>query len=348
MKIRCGGDLGDSVASLKVLRDLGGRHQIFFVDRGPTKIVDRAHLVQSLFEQQPYIEGVECSEEECDIDLTGFRRWHSSSTSLWQAQCMEYTHQTGRLIKQSAEPWITVTPDKSFAGKVIVARSERYTNRRFDPVWAEAVRLYEGRIVFVGLPHEHVIFCTQFGFVPHLQVKDFLQMAQALAGCSLFIGNQSSPQLLAMSVGCPIVQETCDYQPDVILNRKGIQYACDGEAVLPDIGGSGQCHVPAFVDIPENLNTSSVPPGFWQWTDLPPSPHFEIQCDLVMRKEGISPEQARKRLAEFNVKRVPDFFFGAGTGNAPMDLFHLAMRNAHEEPMRNSFQNQIPVLKPSN
>lgn len=345
MTIRAGGDIGDAIASTKILRDIGGVHSIRFVDRGPTKIVDRAHLVAPLFASQPYIESVECSEEPCDVDLTEFRRWHSSSTALWQAQSMEYTHQTGKRVIQDSTPWIHVEPDLSFRGKVVVARSERYRNQRFDPVWSAAVELYGDRIVFVGLPHEHIIFCDNFGEVPHLQVRNFLDMARVLAGCSLFMGNQSSPQLLAMAVGCPIVQETCDYQPDVILNRDGIQYVCNGEAHLPDVSGSGSKDIPAFIEIPQNMNTNAVPPGFWQWPGLPDSPHFDIQVPLVQRKEGWDEAKARKQLAEFNVKRVPSFFLGTGTGNDPMDLFRAAIRNAFNGSSLIPFQDQKTVLK---
>ncbi len=323
-----GGDLGDAVVSMQIIHAVGGRNIVRFVDREKTKIVDRVKIIKSLFDSQPYIEQSEISEEECDIDLTGFRRWHSSATYLGDAQNCEYNHQTGENLLLTYEPWIKVDPDTSFNGKVIIARSERYNNRRFDPVWNAAMELYGDRLVFVGLPKEHLDFTLKFGRVKHLRVGDFFELARAMSGCSLVIANQSSPHAVAMAVGATIVQETCDWQPDVILPRKNVQYVCDGECNLPDINGSGAVHIPPVQDYNESFNRCVCPPGSWQYPGLPSSTHFSVQCDLVAKIEKCTPAEAETKLFRHNVARVPGFFAGTGTGNDPLDLYRAALKNA--------------------
>ncbi len=333
-----GGDLGDSFVSLQLLHALGGKHVVRFVDREKTKIVDRVPLIKDLFEAQDYVERTEISDEPPDIDLTEFRRWHSSTTYLGDAQTAEFCHQTGRMLNLTYKPWLKVEPDTKFAGKVIIARSDRYQNLRFNPIWTAIIQHYGSRLIFVGLSEEHSAFCMAFGRVPHMRVNNFLEMARAMAGCSLVVANQSSPHALALGLGCNIIQETCDWQPDVIVNRDNVKYVCDGEVTLPDVAGSGELYIPPVPDIPEGFSTSLVPPGYWQWKGLPASTHFGLQGTLVAQAEKCSIKEAEEMLFRHNALRCSEFFNGKNTSNDPMNLFHLAHRNA--------FHSQETVLKP--
>jgi len=328
MTFRVSGDLGDVAFVGGVVNSIPGKHSIFFTDRpgitGP--FTNRSHLLKPLFEAQDYIASAENTENEPDVDLVMFRRWHSSSTTLVAANASEYSFQTGNPCAATGqEPWMKVVPNKDFNGKIIVARSPRYQNRRFP--FKKIVEHYGHRLIFVGIPDEHAAFCSDFGLIPHLQVKDFLELAKAIAGASLFIGNQSSPQAVAMAIGATIIQETCDYQPDCIFNRENVQYVCDGGVTLPDVSGSGSRHIPAVVDITATFNTQLVPPGMWKYIGLPDSPHFSLQVEFVEKLEHCSKKEAERKLYDFNAKREPQFFHG-GSQNDPMALYNVAMKNA--------------------
>ncbi len=319
------------------MHSLGGKHIIRCVDRdGVTApFVPRVPLIKDLLEAQDYIETVECSEEKVDINLVPFRRWHSAVTTLVAANASEYQMQTGKtILADGSIPWMKVEPDTTFSGKIIIARSPRYNNFRFP--WKQVVEHYGARLIFVGLPEEHSSFVAGFGFVPYLRVKDFLELAKIIAGASLFIGNQSSPHAIALALGVDIISEVCPEQPDCVYPRKNVQYVCDGEVTLPDIGGSGTLYCPAHVDIPPDFNTSMVPPNYWQYPNLPASTHFGIQKTLVAQAEKCSEVDAGKKLYIHNARRCPRFFNGTDTD--PLHLYRLAHRNA--------FHSQETVLKP--
>lgn len=328
MKIRAGGDLGDSIFTMCVLKALGGVHDLFLVDRPPVFIVERFPLLERLFSAQDYIRHFKCSEEVADVDLTTFRRWHSSTTPLVTANAVEFSFQTGTNLKvDGAEPWMKVEPDDAFENKIIVARSSRYNNHRFP--WRQIVGHYGRRLLFVGLTEEHDNFCAAFGHVVHFRAKDFMEVGRAIAGAALFIGNQSSPHALALALGVNIISEVDSAQPDCIYPRQNVQYVCDGGCTLPDVDGSGTMTIPPVPEIPPSFNTSMVPPGMWQYAGLPPCSHFGIQRDLVRKMEGCVVEDAERRLLHFNVLRMPGFF--NGTVNDPMGLFNAAYANAFPE-----------------
>lgn len=327
---RISGDAGDAVFQLSLMHFLGGKHIIRCVDRpGVTSPwTPRVPLIKELFEAQPYVEAVEISEEDVDIDLVLFRRWHSSVTPLVSANCAEYQMQVGRYLKvDGSMPWLTVEPDKSFNGKIIISRSPRYNNPRFP--WKKIVQHYGHRLIFVGLEVEHKTFCESFGEVLHLRTKNLMEVAKAISGAQFFIGNQSSPNAISLGLGKDMATECDSAQPDCVYPRTNAQFVCDGSMVLPDISGSGELKIPPFIDIPTSFNKSLVPPLFWQYDSLPPNPHFSLQVELVKQKEGVSTEVAEEMLFEANARRVPDFFLGTNSGNSPMDLFNQACRNAN-------------------
>lgn len=324
---RMSGDAGDSAFSLALMHHLGGKHIVRCVDRpGITAAwVPRVPLIRELFEAQPYIESVEISEEKPDIDLVGFRRWHSATTPLISAMASEYNMQVSKSIHvDGSVPWMKVEPDKSFEGKILIARSPRYNNARFP--WRQIVEHYGSRLIFVGLENEHTEFCLAFGRVVHLRTKTLMEVAQAIAGSGWFMGNQSSPHAIALALGVNIISEVSTEQPDCIYPRQNVSYVCDGEVTLPDIAGSGTLYCPKIPDVPASFNTSLVPPGMWQYHGLPPCNHFNLQRGMVEQLEKCHPSEAETKLFHANALRCPSFFLG--TIDDPMLNFRQAFANA--------------------
>lgn len=326
---RISGDAGDGVFQLALMHKLGGRHIVRCVDRpGVTSPwTPRVPLIKRLFEAQPYIEAVEISEEDVDIDLVAFRRWHSNTTTLPMANCAEYQMQTGKFLRaDGSEPWLFVEADPSFSRKIIISRSPRYNNRRFP--WKKIVDHYGPRLIFVGLREEHQAFVEGFGDVLYLPTPTLWEVARAIAGSALFIGNQSSPHAIALALGKDIISEVGTEQPDCIFSRENVQYVGDGECCLPDVSGSGELEIPPYIDIPASFNRRMVPPGFWQYKTLPPSTDFNLQVPNVRQLESCSMEEAEVKLFETNARRIPAFFSQYGTSNDPLHLFKVAMANA--------------------
>jgi hypothetical protein len=107
------------------------------------------------------------------------------------------------------KPWIyNVTPNLAMRGKIIVNQTTRYNGtKRID--WKNLTHLQD-KIIHIGSKIEHKSFCS-WGFeVEHLPCWDMFSMAEAIAGCSLFIGNQSCPFSIAEGLKVPrILSSEC-------------------------------------------------------------------------------------------------------------------------------------------
>ncbi len=327
MKIRHSGDFGDLIYSLAILQAIGGWHEIYGVNRpGVTAaFTPRVAAIKPLAESQPYVSQMICSEEEVDVDLVPFRRFHSSTTTLIQAQSAEFQVQSGILPKtDGSKPWLVVEPDPDTKGRVIIGLTERYRNEFFP--WREIIQHFGDRLLFVGLPWEHEMFKNEFGKVDYLQVRDFLHMAQAIMGAGFYIGNQSSPMAVAMGLGVQIIQMCCNSQPDCIFNRKNVQYVSDGSCELPDIG-NGITKVLSKLRPNTDVSRATVPPGHWQYPGLPDSCHFGMQMALVKKLENCTDQEADLKLVLYNIARLPEYF--QAFQNNPKKLVDEAISKAY-------------------
>lgn len=326
MRFRHSGDLGDLVYLLPILKRIGGKHDLYLVDRPNTSILTaREGVIAPLIRAQSYISSCRSSEEEVDYDMCNFRVFHGSTTTLTSAQTIFYHSLTGEFpLVDMAEPWLEVEPDDSLAGTVIAARSARYHNERFP--WKKIVTHYGNRIKFVGLPEEHKNFCSEFGWVEMLPTPDFLALAKVIASSDLFIGNQSSPNAIAIGIGHRCIQEVCLWQPDCIFPRENIQYSHKGACVLPDVSGSGELSIPESDPTYSNVCTMFVPPGEWQYPGLPSHTHFNVMQSLVERLESVSPDEAHARLVKHNAVRIPEFF--SKTTDSEFYFSETALKNA--------------------
>ncbi len=110
------------------------------------------------------------------------------------------------------------------SGKVVIARSQRYHNHKFD--WKSILKIHSD-CVFIGLPGEHAEFTSKVESVPYLKVTDALDMAEKIAGSRLFVGNQSFPCWLAMGLGHPLIQESYIHSLNSRLTRSNAKFVLD-------------------------------------------------------------------------------------------------------------------------
>lgn len=164
----------------------------------------------SLVNKQSYIQ--ECrihNNEKIDINLDSFRdgflQVSSGSIPRW------YGYITG-VNPDLWMKWIDVKADESFRNSVIFCRSTRYLNENID---FSFLKKYD-HINFIGLRSEFEIVSKINRKIKWVEVKDFAEMASVIAGCKLFIGNQSLPYSLAEGLKVPRILEVFPNAPNVI------------------------------------------------------------------------------------------------------------------------------------
>lgn len=100
--------------------------------------------------------------------------------------------------------------------KILINRSQRYHN---DFISYFFLKQYKDHIVFTGLPFEYELFRKEWGFdVEFQQYGDFLDLAEAIASCKFFIGNQSMCSAIAEGLKVKRILEICKFAPHCIPN----------------------------------------------------------------------------------------------------------------------------------
>ena len=217
------GCIGDIIYSIPTLQEKQTK-KLFIGNRPWTKpIENRIPLFQRLLEEQ----GISVHKhegEKIDHDISTYRNGgmrYGENISSRIARWM--------MVKPDLDkPWISVqSPNKYTNGKIVVARGARWHGEYFP--WNQIVEEFKEDIVFVGLPDEHREFCSLFGSVEYLPTKDLYEVAEAIAGSSLFIGNQSSPNAICEGLKHDCIQECCLYAFDCVFVRNNKQHITHGE-----------------------------------------------------------------------------------------------------------------------
>ena len=105
-------------------------------------------------------------------------------------------------------------PMQQAKNKIIVNRTQRYHN---DKITYHFLRLIQKQCLFVGTDDEYNEFCKEWSLeMPRLVVNDFLDLAQALSVCKMFLGNQSMCWNLAEAMKIRRVLEVCPFAENCI------------------------------------------------------------------------------------------------------------------------------------
>jgi len=219
------GKAGDIIYALPTIRALGnGANADLLValdvpvgETGPESaaggiMVDRRmfDMLTPLLAEQPYIRSIApYSGERVDIDLDVFR---DSPLPLDRLGISRWYFYFFGITADLSKPWLRVNPDRSFGDTVLLSRSARYRNHSLDFRFLQR----QPRLVFVGLEEEFRDMQRQIPRLEWAPVRDFLQMARMIAGCRLFIGNQSFPFSLAEALKVPRILESDLETPNVV------------------------------------------------------------------------------------------------------------------------------------
>lgn len=240
-------DRGDIVASLPTIRALGGGTLFIQAAKHPRVCLtpDKWNGIDRLLLAQPYIKNVvEWKNYTTDYDLNRARTRMFSALRQRQGQDTNLadwfldTFKIPRTERDTA--WLTVEPNP--VARVIInrtgpGRDERfwYHNRWFP--WARVVEKYRGQSAFIGMPIEHEVFCDVFGEVPYHPTADLFEAAKVIAGCDLFVGNQSCPLWICYGLGKPAIVEVWLRGPNSGIQRANVILGYDHtvKSRLPDL-----------------------------------------------------------------------------------------------------------------
>lgn len=149
------------------------------------------------------------TDQPIDYDLDEFRKYPFDFNT--NHICRWYFHMYG-ISADLGKPWLTVKPNESFRDEIIIARSFRY---RAPGISYNFLQKYP-YITFVGTKEEYDDLKKAIPNLKYKQVSDFLELAQVIAGCKFFIGNQSFPFALAEALKVKRALELCFECPNVI------------------------------------------------------------------------------------------------------------------------------------
>ncbi len=332
LAVSTSGDCGDIFVMLSILKSTGKQCRIYLREDGRTKgILERAHLVKSLLEVQPYIESVSTWKREAlNWESERFRvyGYHNNGDSL------AFNHANAAIrdgfipsLPDVTNPWITVQPDNKWNDRVLINRTERWNGDYHFP-WARIIAHYGKKAAFIGTEHEHRVFQERYGQLEYVPTANFLVVAQMIAGSALFMGNQSACMAIAEGLKHPRIQDVCLWCPDCLYPGANAQYSADGSMTLPAVGDTPELVIERTKPSPE-VNINEAPPGYWQFPDCPPSMHPQAAVQFI--RSTVHPEwskeQALAELVAFNTKRRPDWF-NHFMVDPELKKFMVAKRNA--------------------
>jgi hypothetical protein len=168
------------------------------------------NLLSPLINAQDYIAKCEIyNGQQIHVDLDFFRAKLFSLDNTNIARWCGYITGVTPALWQS---WLTVEPDTTYADTIILARSERYRNSFVDYSFLKKYT----NLVFIGVEAEYDDMRKNIPELKWVQVDDFLKLAQIIAGCKLFIGNQSFPFSIAEALKVPRILEIYYHTANVI------------------------------------------------------------------------------------------------------------------------------------
>jgi len=218
------GNAGDIIYSIPFIRDSNlNTYKVFYLNINvPSTFTPKNHPVGEvmlnlkmaemlrplLLKVVDEVEIIENSKIEVDYDLDIFRETYfnlsSGNISLWNQ--IEYPQVRPNLIVKR----LFVEPiENNF---IIVNRTSRYNNLFIDYSFLKDYP----NVYFVGVDSEFKQLKLHNPNIQNLIVKDFLEMAQYIAGCKLFIGNQSMAFAIAEQLKVKRVLEQYIKAPNVI------------------------------------------------------------------------------------------------------------------------------------
>ncbi len=167
-----------------------------------------ADMLSPLLVAQPQISSCSVYEQQpIDFDLDLIRTYplllNRGNIARWYFYIFAVNADLGK-------PWLQAEPDLSMSDYIVVARSQRY---RAPGISYSFLKKY--RTIFIGVEQEWKEMKEMVPNIEYRPVKDFLEMAQVIAGSRFFIGNQSFPFSIAEGLKVRRILEVYHFSPNV-------------------------------------------------------------------------------------------------------------------------------------
>jgi GT2 family glycosyltransferase len=239
MTFRHSGKLGDVIYSLPAVRALGGgvlylnpNEALGFTEAG-------ARSLFPLLRLQSYIEDVRFWEGEAvDVDLDLFRELDYRATNLADCHLLRF----GLSTSERDAAWVHVW-DAQEGGAIVFARS--LDHRGIARFWETCYACFSPRAVFVGTSEEHRVFEAEVGRIRYTPTGDLLELAGIIAGCELFVGNQSCPYAVAEALKKKAILEVDLAAPNCLFARDDV-LAVMSEADLAKVATFAAAPLPPY------------------------------------------------------------------------------------------------------
>lgn len=240
------GDLGDVIYSLPVIKSLGegvlwlssDTHYPYPARPHGLAEEDWVHNIAALLNQQDYIWKALYTPTmpySIDHDLNSFRKFYARPGPENYRSIFRLHLDAFKTDYPEDQPWLTVQDPIEIPGKpIVVNRTQRYHNDKVS-IWP-VLKAHEGQFVFIGSEPEYREFkayCLPMQNIPWHPTPTLLDAARVIAGCKVFIGNQSAPMAIAIGLGKNIVQEVWASNPNCRFKRGNILYAQNQLPTIP-------------------------------------------------------------------------------------------------------------------
>lgn len=242
MRVRHCGKIGDVIYCMAAMKRLRG-----FSGQKIDLLLDGYHLSESaiaalkpLLESQEYIASVSDDDgAPCEVDFKEWLLLHYDHRRNVVLSAMEHVRDESEILislDDPATPWLDI--DAAANGLTLVNWTGRHLNEdtevRID--WSPIVNAHPGAR-FIGLQEDHALFTTTFGVdLPFEQTENLLDTARLIKGCTLFIGNQSSPLAIAHGLAKQVIVETAEQNPNCIFRGRGSEYFGVSQKTIEDFG----------------------------------------------------------------------------------------------------------------
>lgn len=235
------GNAGDTIGALPAIREFyiktnikptlflrkgveafyyeGAVHPVKDIETGKNVMLNQQmiDMLIPLIQAQSYIENVKTWIDEdigCDLDM--IRETNVGMPGLSLNRWVFYVYPD--LACDLTKPWLEV-PDseKDLAkGKVIITRTERYTNPNIDYSF---LKPFEDELIFSGTMREYNNFCMAYDLnIKKLTVDNFLTLAQAIKQSRFHITNQTMANQISTGLQHKAILEVCTYAPNCIIH----------------------------------------------------------------------------------------------------------------------------------
>jgi ubiquinone/menaquinone biosynthesis C-methylase UbiE/Zn ribbon nucleic-acid-binding protein len=241
------GDFGDIIYALPTIRALGGGTLVLGpcaqrITRLPMTLA-HVNVLRPLLELQPYVSEVKFSAEmprDVDVDLNKFRDYlddehnHMARGARRLNLAEIHLHTFMLPLAECDRAWLVVDKVEAVPGRpVLVHRSSRWCNLEFP--WKRIMDLHAHQAIFVGLESEHASFVKDWGVIPFRPTNNFLELARLIAGCRLYVGNQSLPYAICEGLKQDGILEVWPEGPNCLFNRRNVIHGQGRTVYVPKL-----------------------------------------------------------------------------------------------------------------